>query len=246
MVLQKIGGGGEGSPWTLRRDDGKPTANYGEHLICNGGTVALPPPKDGEAVMVSTISQDVVIQAPSGQAEFTSSIDYNKDNPISFVSDGTDWYVANNLGYVGIIPDSVVSRPADNNSANNSNRQGVRIETNVEWPEIGGRISSNTANPTQAYIYRVSDGQLLGNTDISSLSAGDAFTISLSSNLIPGESYNFILDAEGSSYTLGFNNSPSFPYTSPDGDLSIVKGADGTSSTSNNVINIVEVGDVGF
>jgi len=142
------------------------------------------------------------------------------------------------------IPDSVVSRPTDNKNGSNSNKDGVRIETDVEWPEIDGKISANTSGATRAYIYRVSDGVLMGDTDISSLSAGDVFTINLDTNLVSGETYNFVLDAEGSSWTLGYYDSPSFPYTSDDGNLSIVNGAKDETGTSPTANAIVELGNL--
>jgi hypothetical protein len=148
----------------------------------------------------------------------------------------------------GATPDSVVSRPNDDSSDSRSDLFGCQIETSETWPEIGARISANTASQTRAYIFRVSDGQLMGDVDISALSAGDTFTINLDAELVSGETYNFVVDAEGPSYTRGFldPNNSSFPYTSSDGNLSIVNGAQGQTgdTTTPNCIN--DIGNTGF
>ena len=151
-------------------------------------------------------------------------------------------------GLFDVIPDSVVSRPEDNSDFDQDGKRGVQITTDVEWPEIGARLSSNMgSDATRAYIYRVSDGNLLGDVDISSLSAGDTLTFDLSSDLVSGESYNIVLDAEGSEYLQGINNDPDFPYVSSDGDLTIESAGSGeTGSTTGFVSSFSEVGNVGF
>jgi hypothetical protein len=148
----------------------------------------------------------------------------------------------------GAIPASVVSRTQDN-ATNNSltSKSGVRIESTVEWPSIGARLSTNTgAGATTAYIHRVSDGVLMGSTDISALSGGDAFTVD-DVDLSPNTAYNFVIDNGGSSYVGGYYSSPSYPYDSPDGQLSIINsGFNDTGTNPNGVFSIVDVGDVGF
>jgi len=145
------------------------------------------------------------------------------------------------------IPDAVVSRPADNDtSIGPTDAFGLQIETAVDWPQIGARLSTNTSGVTRAYIYRVSDGTLLGDADISSLSAGDTFTVDLNSPLTTGETYNFVVDAEGSEYDRGYNNNASFPYVSSDGDLSIVNGARNQTDSDISVNILSEIGNVGF
>jgi len=101
--------GGSTNPWTIRRDDGTPTANYGDHIICDGGTVTLPSPQANEAVLVSNISSTTTIE-PNGTEtiEGESSVFFDQTDPIAFVSDGSDWYVSNNLDYISVIPDAGV------------------------------------------------------------------------------------------------------------------------------------------
>jgi hypothetical protein len=143
------------------------------------------------------------------------------------------------------IPDSVVSRPADNNQGSLTGKFGVRINSDVKWPSIGAELSSNYSGGSTAYIYRVSDGQLKGQTDISGLAAGDTFTIK-NVNLAANTDYNFVLDNNGSVFSNGNFDSPSLPITSSDGDLSIINGGAGKQSTSGSLSNFVRVGNVGF
>lgn len=159
----------------------------------------------------------------------------------------TEWRSISDGSIISSIPDSVVTRPEDNRDGDVSSKDGVQIEVSQEWPQIGARISSNTSGVTQAQIFDVSDGTLMGETDISNLSSGDNFTIDLDNNLQPNGTYNFVLWAEGSNYTIGLFNDPDFPYVSNDEELEIVAYADGeTTSATFQVPNIDQVGNVGF
>lgn len=149
-------------------------------------------------------------------------------------------------GLFDAIPDSVVSRTDDDGSEQATDPRGIQIETSQKWPEIGGTISANTSDVTTAYIHRSSDGLLMGQTDISGLVAGDSFSINLDNELQPDTTYNFELDAEGGEFTQGTNDSPDTPYTSDDGNLTILSGGfDNTESTTDNRC-LVTVGNVGI
>jgi len=152
------------------------------------------------------------------------------------------------VGPGSAIPDSVVSRPNDDRTFNNSGKFGLQIETSQEWPDIGARISANPSGYTTAYVYDVSDGSLMGSTDISSLSPGDTFTVGLGTPLSAGSTYNFVLDAGGSNMAHGSLNFGNYPYTSSDGNLQLVDGAEGETGTpsGSDAINFVEIGNVGF
>ena len=143
--------------------------------------------------------------------------------------------------------DSVVERPDDNDTTGRDKR-GIRFTSDVVWEdEIGGRVSSNTEGATRAYIYRVDDGDLIGDADISDLSGGDAFTVDLSDPIgDDDEEYNFVLDAEGSSFVLGWYDSSDPPETSDDGNMSIIAAADGETGTTPNYHGIEAVGNIGF
>jgi len=145
------------------------------------------------------------------------------------------------------IPSSLVSRTADNGNGNNTTNRGATIETSQEWPEFGLKISSKTGTVTRAAIYRTSDGTLMGESTGITKTSGDTVTIDLNNNLVSGEQYNVTVGDKGNSYTLGFNNSLTYPISSPDGNLEIVGGADGNTATTTNALwNIVELGNVGF
>lgn len=141
-------------------------------------------------------------------------------------------------------PNSVVSRTDDNQSQSQSAKIGLQIESTVEWPEIGVRISANTAGVQSVYIHQASDGALIADKSVSNLGGGD--TTTLTANLSANTKYNVVVDADGSNYTDGYYDSPSYPITSGDGQLTIVTGATGETSTNPDAHTIVEVGDVGF
>ena len=145
------------------------------------------------------------------------------------------------------IPDSVVTRPADDNSTSSTTvGHGFRFETAVEWPEIGGRLSDNVSGQTRVRIRRVSDSQIMGSKDISSLSANDTFTLDLDNDLVTGETYDLLIGAEGNSYTVGFVDiSDDVPITSPDENLTITSGSN-DDGISDNAHNCDEFGNVGF
>ena len=144
------------------------------------------------------------------------------------------------------IPDSVVSREADNRQTTDDRKFGLRIETTSEWPRIGAELSENVGSMTRAYIFRVSDGLLMGDADISGLDNGDTFTIDLDNSLVSDETYNFVVDAEGADYSRGFDDGPTFPYDSDDGELAITAGAIGENDGDDSANCLSQVGNVGF
>lgn len=203
--------------------------------------------------LVEELSDDSVTynKNPSGK-----SSSYISTNTHVFSPDGIGLYELDINGQiieidVVDITDSVVTRPSDNNSGSNTDvAVGVRFESDSYLSDIQGRISDNMSGVTRAYIYRYSDGMLLGDTDISSLSSGDVFTIS-DVNIQPfdgtdGTRYNFVADDEdGGGYTRGYYDSPSFPYESSDGSLRIVSGAsDATGTISGSAYFVNEIGNI--
>jgi len=142
------------------------------------------------------------------------------------------------------IPDSVVSRPADNNDASTTGNLGIEISISQDWPSIGCQISSNVSGFSTARIYDSSES-FIDSVNISSLSAGDTFTFD-NVNLTSGSNYILTINNDGSTYTTGYFDSPSTPYTSSDGNLSIVDGRRLDSGTTSALPNIVTVGDIGF
>jgi len=140
----------------------------------------------------------------------------------------------------------IVSRPQDDSSRVVPERFGVRIVAQETWPDIGAELSANYGgNASLAQIYRVSDSVLMGETDITGLSAGDVFTVT-DVDLQPSVEYNFVVYDNGNEFTSGELDSPSFPYTSADGNLEITDGAFQKDATSARANNLLRVGNVGF
>jgi len=143
------------------------------------------------------------------------------------------------------IPDSVVSRESDDSSFSTDIKFGVRFDTAVDWPKIGAKLSSNHSGGTRAYLYAEASGSLVDDVDISGISAGDTFVFD-NAALTGGDSYRIVVGAEGSTYNSGIDDNPTFPYTSPDGDLTITGGANDATTISSDAHNIIELGNVGF
>jgi hypothetical protein len=142
--------GGSVNPYDVLRDDGTPTADYGQHVICDGGTVTLPSPKADEAVLVSNISQNTTVATSTGLVEQQSDVVHSSSasDPVLFVSDGSDWYVANNLDYLIEIPDGRVGN-FDATQLNLPNGSDVDPWTD----EIGdvGDLSQSDGGRTPSY-----------------------------------------------------------------------------------------------
>ena len=147
-------------------------------------------------------------------------------------------------------PDSVVSRPTDDNTTTNETRRaGLVVETKTEWPSIGSRISANTSGATRAYLYRDDDPSddteitLIADVDISGLNSGDAFTFD-DVNLPSGNQYWITLDAEADIYDRGWGPQTSYPITTDDIDI-VGRVLDG--NRTNDVPTAVnDIGDVGL
>jgi len=149
----------------------------------------------------------------------------------------------NSAGLLNVIPESVVSRPDDNNSTSTTDYFEMQVTTTVEWPEFGFEISSNTQNATRIRVVRFSDSTVIGEIT-GSFNAGDTPTVDLSDNMTSGETYGLRLDAEGASYTAGFGDwSP--PITSDDGNLTFEDSSTETSSSSKALV-FKRVGNVVF
>lgn len=115
------------------------------------------------------------------------------------------------------IPDTVASRPTDNDSsAGKTTARGLEITVNGDFSKIGAEISANTSGVDRA---RLLDDQnnVLDTTDVSGLSSGDAFVFE--ADLAAGSSYRIALDDPDGSYTIGFSSATDYPYTSTDVDI---------------------------
>ena len=142
------------------------------------------------------------------------------------------------------IPDSVVSRPEDDDSGTSTGETGLVIETKSEWPSIGARISNNTTGATTAYL-RANDSTLIDSVDISGLSSGDAFTFD-GVGLDADTTFRITLDADGAEYTHGVKaGETDYPYTSPDVDIT-GRILDGGEPDEFAVVAVNDIGNTGF
>lgn len=124
---------------------------------------------------------------------------------------------------------SEVNLPDDDTQFTNNLKQGNIINPNESLNFISAVISSNTSGFSTAYLTRDSDGNVIATKDISNLQAGDEFTFS--ANLSSGVDYRVQIDNNGSDYTVGYNSSPSYPYTSTKLDVTAAV-EDANQSTS--------------
>ena len=159
------------------------------------------------------------------------------------MSDFTTWRSLVDGEEIGVIPDSVVSRPDDDDSTSRDRAEGLEIELKSDWPSIGAEISNETSGVTEAQL-RETDGGVIDTADISGLSAGDAFTFD-DVGLQSGENYVISVDAEGSDYTMGRAADDDYPYTSADVD--IVGAFDEDNGLVDTFVRAVNnIGNVGF
>ena len=126
---------------------------------------------------------------------------------------------------VGIdaIPDSVVSRPEDNDSGTTSDMEGLQLTLKTDYPDIGSIISNNTEGAETAYLYDTDEDGVpnneLATADVSDKNSGDAFGFK-NVDLKEGDVVAILLDANGSSWTRGLAfDEADFPYVGEDIDI---------------------------
>ena len=140
------------------------------------------------------------------------------------------------------IPDRVVSRTGDNNANTDSFNVGLKFTTSQEWGQFQAKISANhnTGSDSTLEIDEVG-GVNLVSKDISGNVAGDVITVDVSLN--PDSTY-YIYDKTTNSRSYGFNDFPTYPYTSNDGDLSITAGYQNGSEFSGYAFAFVKIGNI--
>jgi len=144
-----------------------------------------------------------------------------------------------------IIPDSVTSRPNDDNTASETGSIGPTFVTASDFGKIAARISENTSGVTRARLYDYSSGSYVKTVDISGLSAGDTFSIAY--DYQSGVDYAFELDDSGGTYTIGYlTNGNNYPYTGTDLDI-VSRSNDGTQNDTqgDSLAQIGNVNDIG-
>ncbi len=138
---------------------------------------------------------------------------------------------------VVLVNTSPTSRSTDNTSGSTSDKHGLEINPNEDMAQVAADISSNTSGHTTAYVTDTG-GSVLASTDISGVGSGGSFSINQS--LSSGTSYYLVVDAGGSSYTLGQNDSDSHPTTGDKIDIEAgVYNGTGTSTSDSYTVNNV-------
>ena len=140
------------------------------------------------------------------------------------------------------IPDSVVTRPDDDDSTSVSG-DGIRFESSEPYSAMGFTISANTSGQETATIVNRETDTTIGSKDISGLSAGDSFTIE--ADIEANTTYAIIFEADGDLLTGGFIDNLDYPIVGPNGILQITSGDVGGSEDSR-AHCVVSVGNVGF
>ena len=143
---------------------------------------------------------------------------------------------------VGIdaIPDSVVSRPADDGANTGvTNPIGLRMDFGTEWPteidvKTGGFWDSgNDAETAKVILLDENDNhdKTIGETDVSDVGPNEIVTIPLDETISENEKYDIVADAENDFGVGGYFDETDFPYQSDDNNISIIAGSDGGDET---------------
>ncbi|SEL99728.1 hypothetical protein [Haloferax larsenii] len=203
---------------------------------------------------IGGVAGDYPIRIEDSTGKYVTTLDVNQAYTELIYQD-TQWLIKTSKGE-GIwrtesdpqaditIPDSVVSRPSDNGSNPSTDNLGLKFSTSQEWPDFQARLSNNTAPITGTeLVIGDTNGTDIASVDVSNKSANDVVTfngVSLSANT----SYSMFI-RKANSEEVGWYDSPSFPYRSNDGNLSIDSGwADGDGTRSDYVWGIAEIGNI--
>jgi hypothetical protein len=165
-----------------------------------------------------------------------SDITIDGDSVTEVTADGDVVWTADST------PDSVVDRPSDNRSDNDDLNLGLKFETSENWTDFQARISSNTSTASdEEMVIGDTNGNDVAVKDVSSKSSNDVVTFN-SVNLSANTVYSIFMRSSNAR-DRGFYDSPSFPYTSSDGNLSITAGwFDGPRSGT--AYSILEIGNI--
>ena len=164
------------------------------------------------------------------------------------MSDFTTWRSLVDGEEIGVIPDSVVTRPETGETSDQTVPRGVRIKVNTEWPSrLDCKFADATPSDsgvTRARLIRLSDEEVVDTITLDDPSAGDIISFNFDS-LSSGEEFNMVVDAEGDTYLHEFNgDDETFPYESEDGNIEITFGAAGETGSVDNSHVFTEVGNL--
>jgi hypothetical protein len=134
-------------------------------------------------------------------------------------------------------PATAASRPQDNRTQEVSSKRGHEFELFSPFSTVEFEISANASGFSTAELYDPVAATTVATKDVSNLSAGDIFAIDAD---YQAQKYYITLGNNGSSFTAGRYDNPSYPYTSTDVD--ITAEVVGTETFAGNAWNIVAIG----
>lgn len=215
----------------------------GEFLKNSSGSLVGASSSGGnDAVVSQSVANYTDLPIPASTREFYY---VSNENDIVIPTDANleAWRSISDFAIVLNQPTGVVSRPADDNSTSVSRSLGLVINLSTDYSEMAARISANTSSQTRVRVYNYNTSSYELTKDISGLVAGQTFILNYTFS--SGVDYGIELDANGSSWTVGFaTNSSNYPYLNPSFDVDIIaRSSDGTQLSGANTVSINDIGD---
>jgi len=181
----------------------------------------------------STVVQDSEPAHSKGLIWFDSSPEDGFD---MFFSDGKIWHF---LQFIADIPDTLASRPDDDDTITNSTSDGLTVSFASNFGRFAFRVSNNTSGFSRARVYDFDDESYVFNKDISDKSADDIVVVNM--DVKPNVDYGIELDNNGSEWTIGIGmDELNYPYSSDDVDI-ISQSRDGSQRDQ----DVVAINDIG-
>jgi len=142
----------------------------------------------------------------------------------------------------GAIPDSVVSRPPDDDTISGENSDGLVVSFKENFSRFAFRISNNSTDFTRVRVYDYSQSNYTFSKDISEKNSGD--TVVVDKSVSSSVKYGVELDSDGNESTLGFNltDANDYPYEGEQIDI-IAASRNGDQDADGFVRSINDIGN---
>jgi len=141
------------------------------------------------------------------------------------------------------IPDSVVSRPDDDDTFTGDHSDGMVVAFNDDFDSFAVRISNNSEDFERIRVYDYDEGVYIYSEDISDKNSDD--TVVIDQNVEEGIDYGVELDNDGSDWTVGFYDvRETYPYESEDVDI-IATSRNAEQFTSDRTSTPRSINDIG-
>ncbi|ELY94036.1 hypothetical protein C482_18979 [Natrialba chahannaoensis JCM 10990] len=131
----------------------------------------------------------------------------------------------------------------DDDQSNPNNESGVLFWLQEDIDGIEARISQNTEGHRTAYL-RDSGANVVTQTDISNLNAGDTFVLSPAGGIEGSNTYSVTVDADGDHWLRGEDSSPNFDYEDDIFQVTYGVYTSGQSTTENVRYAVNEIRDL--